>query len=338
MNPLPTLWKKLLRQSKHFRREASPGIQPTNTTLLKGNLDMENDIPTKEQTGGLKLMTVFIVVLALHVFVIGGISVYHLFKGDSRDATTAQNNMPEVKTKKEGDAAQSSLEAPSVDLAAPAPINNGAAGVEVAADINAPAMSAESNATPTVAQAEIVGSHTVVDDVIPAPIAPVVMNNANAVSKAVSTYKVKAGDNLGKIAKNSGMTVAELKRINSLKNDVIRVGQILKTNGSAERVTSVAANTPAMKVKTVSMATPSRAKAVSYKVNSGDTLIKIAKKFNTTPAAIMASNKMTDANKLKVGANLNIPLKGDRKSLTDGSTQPVIQQTASASPDLVMNR
>jgi len=38
------------------------------------------------QTGGLKLMTVFIFVLALHVVVIGGVTVYHLMSGGSADA------------------------------------------------------------------------------------------------------------------------------------------------------------------------------------------------------------------------------------------------------------
>jgi len=39
-----------------------------------------------QQTGGLKLMTVFIAVLALHVVVIGGFAVYHLMSGGSADA------------------------------------------------------------------------------------------------------------------------------------------------------------------------------------------------------------------------------------------------------------
>jgi LysM repeat protein len=38
-----------------------------------------------QQTGGLKLMTVFIAVLALHVVVIGGFTVYHLMSGGSTD-------------------------------------------------------------------------------------------------------------------------------------------------------------------------------------------------------------------------------------------------------------
>jgi len=47
-----------------------------------------------QQTGGLKLMTVFIAVLALHVVVIGGFTVYHLMSGGSTDAdlTTLDKN------------------------------------------------------------------------------------------------------------------------------------------------------------------------------------------------------------------------------------------------------
>jgi LysM repeat protein len=48
---------------------------------------MENNDSNKlQQTGGLKLMTVFIAVLALHVIVIGGFTVYHLMSGGGTDA------------------------------------------------------------------------------------------------------------------------------------------------------------------------------------------------------------------------------------------------------------
>ncbi|MCS7064131.1 MAG: LysM peptidoglycan-binding domain-containing protein [Methylacidiphilales bacterium] len=46
---------------------------------------MENETPQNE-TGGLKLVTVFIAVLALHVLVIGGISIYNLLKTPNLDA------------------------------------------------------------------------------------------------------------------------------------------------------------------------------------------------------------------------------------------------------------
>ena len=41
-------------------------------------------------------------------------------------------------------------------------------------------------------------------------------------------YKVKSGDNLGKIARKYHTTVGQLKRWNNLKSDRINVGQRLK--------------------------------------------------------------------------------------------------------------
>lgn len=42
------------------------------------------------------------------------------------------------------------------------------------------------------------------------------------------TYTVKAGDNLYKIAKKFGVSVAYIKEINELKNDNLSIGQVLK--------------------------------------------------------------------------------------------------------------
>jgi LysM repeat protein len=48
-------------------------------------------------------------------------------------------------------------------------------------------------------------------------------------SPAAATYTVVKGDNLSRIASRNGTTVAELVRINGLKNaNLINVGQVLK--------------------------------------------------------------------------------------------------------------
>ncbi|HVJ46274.1 MAG TPA: LysM peptidoglycan-binding domain-containing protein [Luteolibacter sp.] len=74
---------------------------------------------------------------------------------------------------------------------------------------------------------------------VPAPAAPVVQEEPVAaepepapkiieekpVKKAI--YSVKPGDTLGKIAKQKGVTVADLKAANSLKGDVVKIGQKL---------------------------------------------------------------------------------------------------------------
>jgi murein DD-endopeptidase MepM/ murein hydrolase activator NlpD len=53
---------------------------------------------------------------------------------------------------------------------------------------------------------------------------------------------------------------------------------------------------------------PARAAYEVYKVVRGDTLAAIAKRFGTTVAAITVTNGIVDANKIKVGQTLSIPL------------------------------
>ena len=43
-----------------------------------------------------------------------------------------------------------------------------------------------------------------------------------------STYQVKKGDNLDKIAKNNGTTVEQLKKLNGLTSNTIQEGKVLK--------------------------------------------------------------------------------------------------------------
>jgi LysM repeat protein len=83
-----------------------------------------------QQTGGLKLMTVFIAVLALHVVVIGGFTAYHLMSGGSTDAdltTTDKNHKglkgadgPAVADGAMPDASQGDKHAPDAQAPTPA--------------------------------------------------------------------------------------------------------------------------------------------------------------------------------------------------------------------------
>lgn len=47
-------------------------------------------------------------------------------------------------------------------------------------------------------------------------------------ASATASYKVKAGDTLWAVARAHGISVADLKAINGLKGNIIRVGQVLK--------------------------------------------------------------------------------------------------------------
>ncbi|QKN88223.1 N-acetylmuramoyl-L-alanine amidase [Bacillus phage Novomoskovsk] len=76
------------------------------------------------------------------------------------------------------------------------------------------------------------------------------------------TYKVQKGDTLYGIARQHGMNVDDLKKLNGLKSDIIRVGQTLKVKQTS----------------------------VTYKVKKGDTLYGIAKQHGTTVANIKKLN------------------------------------------------
>jgi len=100
------------------------------------------------------------------------------------------------------------------------------------------------------------------------------------------TVTVRSGDTLDGISQRTGLSVAELKRINGLKDaDLLQVGQVLRLSSSPTA--------------------PRKGGAVVVK--SGDTLETIAKAHNTTVAALQKANPGIQPEKLKVGSSLRLP-------------------------------
>ncbi|WBY64051.1 LysM peptidoglycan-binding domain-containing protein [Thermocaproicibacter melissae] len=109
-----------------------------------------------------------------------------------------------------------------------------------------------------------------------------------------STYTVKAGDTLSKIAAKFGTTYQELAKINGIADpNKIYPGQVLKLTGSAAASTSKAS-------------APKTPSAVTYTVKAGDTLSKIAAKFGTTYQELAKLNGIADPNKIYPGQVLKL--------------------------------
>lgn len=101
-------------------------------------------------------------------------------------------------------------------------------------------------------------------------------------STSPNTYVVKSGDTLYKIANAHNTTVNAIKNLNNLASDSLSVGQILNLPSAGSSSTDT-----------------------TYIVQNGDSLWKIAQKYNTTVDAIKSTNGLTSDN-LSIGQKLII--------------------------------
>ncbi|MCY8879665.1 LysM peptidoglycan-binding domain-containing protein [Bacillus spizizenii] len=131
-------------------------------------------------------------------------------------------------------------------------------------------------------------------------------------SSSSSTYIVKSGDSLWKISKKYGMTVSELKKLNGLKSDLLRIGQVLKLKGSASSSSSSSSS-----VSTSSSSTS------TYKVKRGDSLSKIAKQYGTTVSKLKSLNGLKSD---VIYVNQVLKVKG-----TSTSSKPASSSSSSSS-------
>ncbi len=95
-------------------------------------------------------------------------------------------------------------------------------------------------------------------------------------------HTVRPGDTLGAIARRYRTSVDAVKRLNGLRSNLIRVGQVLRvpSRGGVEAPPAAAVTT----------AQPGE--TVTYTVRNGDNLFQIAKTHRTTVEAIKAANSL----------------------------------------------
>ncbi|MBS0880965.1 N-acetylmuramoyl-L-alanine amidase AmiB [Pantoea sp. JGM49] len=105
---------------------------------------------------------------------------------------------------------------------------------------------------------------------------------------ATQRHTVTRGETLSGIAAKYGVSMATLRDLNSLKRDVVWVGQHLKVPAKSG-VSVTAASRP-----------------TRHKVVRGDSLTGIAAHYGVSPKAIMQANNMKSSN-VMLGQNLKIP-------------------------------
>lgn len=152
---------------------------------------------------------------------------------------------------------------------------------------------------------------------------------------ASTSYTVKSGDSLWAISQKYGLSVDQLKSLNSLKTDVIYVGQKLKLNISS---TSTSTNTststtPSKSSTSTSTATTSSTKTTTIKVVSGNTLSGLALKYKTTVAQLKSWNNLK-SDLILIGQSL-IVSKGTSTSSSQTTTTAASTTTNTSSSSTI---
>ena len=152
-----------------------------------------------------------------------------------------------------------------------------------------------------------------------ASVAAVVPTSQTSVTAGHVTYTVAKGDTLFSIARRGDIALDDLKTLNQLTGNSVKIGQLLQVPNIAQMTAqpewaeadappTAASNNSAKATKNsgssriVSSGSASRI----HMVRAGDTLFALAKQFNTSVANLLAWNKLSAKSALKTGMRLKV--------------------------------
>lgn len=131
-----------------------------------------------------------------------------------------------------------------------------------------------------------------------------------------TTYVVQNGDVLGLIAERYDVDVAELRRVNGLSGNLIKVGQQLTIPAAVPA--AAASSTTASAAPAAAPTAPPRpttppapvscpAGSVGHCVQSGDSLLGIASKYGVSVDAVRAANPSISGDLIRIGDVIALP-------------------------------
>ncbi len=153
--------------------------------------------------------------------------------------------------------------------------------------------------------------------VVPAPPDPLIMQDPTR--SGLQQYLVSSGETLDSIARDLGLNIRELQRLNSIHvGDKLYSGQwiaIPKGEAAAPRISPTPTSTEAPAASVVNYQEPAPVEAIerpasdasTYVVQPGDTAYGIARRFGMSSDSLMAANGINRAESLQVGVKLRIP-------------------------------
>ena len=120
-------------------------------------------------------------------------------------------------------------------------------------------------------------------------------------------HTVQAGENLYRIAQQYGTTVFAIAEANNITNpNIIVVGQELIIPEATTEPS--ATEEPTDEATAIPTETPTEPEFITYQVQQGDNLFRIAAQYNTTVRAISELNGITNPNLIVTGTTLRIPV------------------------------
>ncbi len=129
-------------------------------------------------------------------------------------------------------------------------------------------------------------------------------SNNTSTSVATSNYKVKSGETLIGIANSLGLNANEIAAVNTSFDEKARLqrGQTIKVPASKAQVDNKLNDKP-----------------ISYKIQSGDTLIGVANRYKIGVSDLAAANNLSSTSNLILGRTLTIPAEGSSSSSSSNS-------------------
>jgi cell wall-associated NlpC family hydrolase/LysM repeat protein len=153
---------------------------------------------------------------------------------------------------------------------------------------------------------------------------------------ASTTYKVKKGDTIAKIASRHKLTWSQIRKENELTSDKIKPGQLLKIPSSASLTQlasakrAIAQAKPVLSSPSVKLASNPVVKTTQdYFVKKGDSDWSIARKHDIRVKELRALNPGVDLTKLRPGFRLNVPAAGYQPDFVASAS---FNSTSSAKP------
>lgn len=158
-----------------------------------------------------------------------------------------------------------------------------------------------------------------------------------SLTQGSTSYTVKRGDTLSKIASQYGTTVNAIKGANNKSSDMIRVGENLvipvsgsgnngRSAGSGSSVSSSASG----RSSASSTSTQTPAGSRTHTVKAGEFPATIARQYGMTTGELLALNGITDPRKLRVGQTLRVSGSGSARNV-DSQTETTVAPSAAAS-------